>query len=81
MHLSQTRVLVTQKIISYPCMSTESMNIKYLVSRVLQPLYKLRSLVHARVRIVKNELGGSATQQELRGWGLGQNGRNRGTGG
>ena len=31
-----------------------------------------------RVRIVKNELGGSATQQELRGWG--HNGLNRGTG-
>ena len=26
-------------------------------------------LADARVRIVKNELGGSATQQELRGWG------------
>ena len=36
-----------------------------------------------RVRIVKNELGGSATQQELRGWGVlgGHNGMNRGTGG
>ena len=31
------------------------------------------------VRIVKNELGGSATQQELRGWG--HNGKNMGTGG
>ena len=31
-----------------------------------------------RVRIVKNELGGSATQQELKGW---NNGMNRGTGG
>ena len=28
---------------------------------------------------MKNELGGSATQQELRGWG--HNGMNRGTGG
>ena len=27
-------------------------------------------VLHARVRIVKNELGGSATQQELRGWGV-----------
>ena len=35
-----------------------------------------------RVRIVKNELGGSATQQELRGCGVGGfNGMNRGTGG
>ena len=35
-----------------------------------------------RVRIVKNELGGSATQQELRGWGVeGHNGMNRGAGG
>ena len=35
------------------------------------------------VRIVKNELGGSATQQELRGWGVkdGHNGMDRGTGG
>ena len=33
-------------------------------------------------RIVKNELGGSARQQELRGWGVGgHNGLNRGTGG
>ena len=38
-----------------------------------------------RVRIVKNELGGSATQREVRGWGVwgggGHNGMNRGTGG
>ena len=27
-------------------------------------------LVACKVRIVKNELGGSATQQELKGWGL-----------
>ena len=35
-----------------------------------------------RVRIVKNELRGSATQQELRGWGFGgsHNGMNSGTG-
>ena len=37
------------------------------------------------VRIVKNELGGSATKQELRGGGLGvregHNGMDRGTGG
>ena len=33
-----------------------------------------------RVRIVKNKLGGSATQQELRVWGVGgHNGKNRGT--
>ena len=31
---------------------------------------------------MKNELGGSATQQELRGWGVGgHNGIDRGTGG
>ena len=31
---------------------------------------------------MKNELGGSATHQDLRGWGLGggHNGMNRGTG-
>ena len=38
-----------------------------------------------RVRIVKNELGVSATQQELKSWGLGVEGShnelNRGTGG
>ena len=35
-----------------------------------------------RVKIVKNELGGSATQQELRHWGVGgHNGMNRRTGG
>ena len=28
-------------------------------------------LIGGRVRIVKNELGGSATQQELRSWGGG----------
>ena len=28
---------------------------------------------------MKNELGGSATQQELRGWRGGHNGMNRGT--
>ena len=34
------------------------------------------------VRIVKNKLGGSAIQQELRRWGLGvYTGMNRGTGG
>ena len=33
-----------------------------------------------KVRIVKYELGGSATQQELRGWEEGHNGMNRGTG-
>ena len=38
------------------------------------------SLLQLGVRIVKNELGGSATQQELKGWGLGDhNGMNRGT--
>ena len=40
----------------------------------------LEPLIVVRVRIVKNELGGSATQQELRDWG-GHNGMNRGTGG
>ena len=37
----------------------------------------------SRGRIVKNELGGSATQQELKSWGGwgGHNGMNRGTGG
>ena len=37
--------------------------------------------MEGRVRIVKNELDGSATQQELRSWGLGHTGMNRGTGG
>ena len=36
-------------------------------------------MVTIRIRIVKNELGESATQKELRGWG--PDGINRGTGG
>ena len=34
-------------------------------------IVQLRCIRADRVRIVKNELGGSATQQELKGWGLG----------
>ena len=39
----------------------------------------LKICANHRVRIVRNELGGSALQQELRGWGSQWN--ERGTGG
>ena len=48
---------------------------EYILCRVATNLANLEKsgnfIVGRRVRIVKNELGGSATQQELRGWGLG----------
>ena len=40
-----------------------------MFAQVSQPFFG--DTLH-RVRIVKNELGGSATQQELRGWGVGR---------
>ena len=39
-----------------------------------------KQTLKSRVRIVKNELGGSATQQELRDWGVGGRGVTMGTG-
>ena len=48
----------------------------------LQPLCSAALVPNVRVQIVKNELGGSATHQEMRGWGgWGHNGMDRGTGG
>ena len=60
---------------SIECDQNESCKLRYAAG----PKPTLKS----RVRIVKNELGGSATQHELRGVGTwrGYNGMNRGTGG
>ena len=45
-------------------------------------LHNFRRIFRSYHASVKNELGGSATQQELRVWGVGgHNGKNRGTGG